>query len=144
MQTTQLVTVSPVAPPQPRLDWEEFWRDGKAFLKTAQAAHAKHRQAFTAEILYNLVAMAVEKFVMAALMWHGTMPYNHTMQDLVEAMDETFPGALGELEKDLLALDAFQQICDLEGYSIRPPEMEKIPAMLELAARLETLVRRLL
>jgi len=144
MQTTQLVTVSAIAPRQPLLDWEEFWRDGKAFLKTAQAAHDKHRQAFTAEILYNLVAMAVEKFVMAALMWHGTMPYNHTMQDLVEAMEETFPGTLGELGKELLELDAFQQICDLEGFSIKPPDMDKIPAMLELATRLETLVRRLL
>jgi len=144
MPRTQLATMLPLASTPPLLGWEEFWLDGKAFLKTARAAHAKRRQVFTTEILYNLIAMAVEKFVMAALMWHGIMPDNHTMKDLVEAMEATFPGVLGPLGGNLLKLDAFQQICDLEGFSISPPAMEKIPAMLELASQLETLVSRLM
>ena len=130
---------------EPLQGWEEFWQDGKAFHKTATAGYNNRPHIFTSEILYNLIAMAIEKFVMAALMHQGTMPYNHTMKDLVSAMDETFPDKLEEdMLEDLLKLDAFQNICDLEGFSISPPGMEKIPAMLELAVRLKTFVNKIL
>ncbi len=120
--------------------WEDFLKEGKAYLKTAVGAHARRRDIFSAEILYNIIAMAIEKFVMAALMRHGAMPYNHTMGDLVEAMEETFCGAMGEMKEKLLALDKYQEICDLEAYTIRPPAMEEIPEMLRLAKQLESLI----
>ncbi|MCI5132055.1 MAG: hypothetical protein D3904_11165 [Candidatus Electrothrix sp. EH2] len=125
---------------EPIRGWEEFLQDGEAYLKTATAAHAKRKAVFTPEILYNLIAMAIEKFVMAALMQRGTMPYNHTMLDLVEAMESTFPGRMGDLSQGLLDMDKYQEICDLDGFKIVPPSMEKIPGMLELAERLRLLV----
>jgi hypothetical protein len=87
--------------------------------------------------------MAVEKFVMAALMKHGAMPYNHTMKDLVEAMEQTFPAAFREVKEDLLIMDSYQDICDLEGFRIIPPEMSKIPAMLELSGKVQVIANRL-
>lgn len=120
--------------------WEDFLREGEAYLKTAAGAHARRRDIFSAEILYNIIAMAIEKFVMAALMRHGTMPYNHTMGDLAEAMEETFCGAMGEMKEKLLAMDKYQEICDPETYTIRSPAMEEIPEMLQLAKQLESLV----
>ena len=123
--------------------WEEFRRDGTAFLKTAVAAHAKRKSAFTPEILYNLIAMAIEKFVMAALMRQGTMPYNHTMKDLVEAMEGTFPGAMAGIREGLLEFDSFQDICDLDGFRILPPGMERIPTMLDLAGKMQILATQI-
>ena len=99
--------------------WEDFLHEGEAYLKTAGGAQAKGRQAFTPEILYNIIAMAIEKFVMAALMKYGALPYNHTMGDLVEAMEETFPGALGEIKDKLLALDRYQEICDVDAFMMK-------------------------
>jgi hypothetical protein len=125
-------------PAQPIQGWEEFLHEGKAFFKTAGAAYAGHKKAFTPEILYNIIAMGIEKFVMAALMRHGKMPYNHTMRDLVEAIDEAFPGALNKIREGLLTFDAYQDICDLEGFSIIPPDIKEIPFMLDLAARMQT------
>jgi len=120
--------------------WEEFFRHGEGFLNAAEQAHRKGVQAFTPEILYNLTAMAVEKFVMAALMRHGELPYNHTMADLVEAMERVFPGKMADIGEGLLKMDEYQDICDLDGFKIVPPKMEEIPAMLELAERLRQLV----
>uniref|UniRef100_UPI004055BA81 hypothetical protein n=1 Tax=Candidatus Electrothrix sp. TaxID=2170559 RepID=UPI004055BA81 len=120
--------------------WEEFLADGEAYLRTATSAHAKQKKVFTPEILYNLIAMSIEKFVMAALMQRGTMPYNHTMADLVEAMETTFPGKMEGLSQGLLDMDKYQDICDLDGFKITPPGMEKISGMLELAQQLHTLV----
>ncbi len=133
-------TLIPLAGLEAIRGWEEFLHDGEGYLKAATAAYKKQKEAFTPEILYNLIAMAIEKFVMAALMQHGTMPYNHTMADLVEAMESTFPGKMTELGTGLLEMDKYQDICDLDGFKIIPPEPEKIPGMLDLAKQLHTLV----
>ena len=130
----------PLAGIEPIRGWEEFLQDGKGFLSTALAGYQKRQQVFTAEILYNIIAMAVEKFVMAALMRHGALPYNHTMADLVEAMETTFPGKIGDIGEGLLDMDRYQEICDLDGFKINPPGMEKISGMLELADKMQTLV----
>ncbi len=120
--------------------WEDFLHDGEAFLRTGMGAYTKGKKAFTSEILYNIIAMTIEKFVMAALMKHGALPYNHTMGDLVEAMDETFPNGMGDIREGLLELDKYQEICDIDTYNISPPSMEEIPGMLQLADRLKSLV----
>lgn len=75
--------------------WEEYLREGRQYLNTASRAFTGRRSAFTSEILYNVIAMAIEKLVMGALMQSGNLPYNHTMRDLAEAMEEHFPGRLG-------------------------------------------------
>ncbi|MDD3813507.1 MAG: hypothetical protein PHZ02_02585 [Desulfocapsaceae bacterium] len=128
---------------QPIQGWEDFWAEGKAFLKTASAAYAQHKKAFTTVILYNIIAMAIEKFVMTALMCQGKLPNNHTMKDLVEAMDEAFPSAMsGGIREGLLKLDQYQEICDVDTFNITGPAMEEIPVMLDLAGRLQDLVEK--
>ena len=135
------MNIQPLQSLRPISGWEDFFRHGEGYLNAAARAHRKNVQAFTPEILYNLAAMAIEKFVMAALMRHGAMPYNHTMADLVEAMEQTFPGRLGQIREDLLRLDKYQEICDLDGFKISPPRPEEIPAMLEVAEKLRELVQ---
>jgi len=129
---------------QPIEGWEDFLNEGEAYLKTASGAHARRREVFTPEILYNIIAMAIEKFVMAALMKHGALPYNHTMGDLVAAMEETFPGALQENRQQLLDLDRYQEICDVDAFKISPPDAEEINGMLEIARHLRQLARILI
>jgi len=123
--------------------WEEFLHEGEAYLRTAVGAHDKKRAVFTPEILYNIIAMAIEKLVMAALMKQGALPYNHTMGDLVEAMEETFPGALGEIKEKILALDRYQEICDVDAFMIRPPKVEEIDGMLDIALQMQNLTHTL-
>jgi len=119
--------------------WEEYLHDGDAFLRTGLAAHEKKKKPFTPEILYNIVAMAIEKHVMAALMHRGELPYNHTMVDLVAAMEEVFPGLIVEIKGGLLELDRYQEICNVDSFSITPPDMEEIPEMLNLAVNMQRL-----
>ena len=135
--TTSFTPLSSIVPIQ---GWRDFLEDGRAYLKTADAAYAGRREIFSASILYNIIAMAIEKFVMAVLMRHGTMPCNHTMTDLAHAVEEVFPGALGEMRENLPRLDAYQEICDPYDINVADPDMLEIPGMLELAARVRQLV----
>jgi hypothetical protein len=142
MKPTANFSLTDLKKVQPIQGWEDFWSEGKAFLKTASAAYAQHKKAFTTVILYNIIAMAIEKFVMTALMCQGKLPNNHTMKDLVEAMDEAFPGAMSGIREGLLNLDQYQEICDVDTFNITGPAMEEIPLMLDLAGRLQTLVEK--
>lgn len=142
MAMTENFSLSDLKKVQPIQGWEDFWGEGKAFLKTASAAYAQHKKAFTTVILYNIIAMAIEKFVMTALMCQGKLPNNHTMKDLVEAMDEAFPGAMSGIREGLLNLDQYQEICDVDTFNITGPAMEEIPVMLDLATRLQDLVEQ--
>lgn len=142
MEPTANFLLSDLKKAQPISGWEDFWGEGKAFLKTASAAYAQQKKAFTTVILYNIVAMAIEKFVMTALMCEGKLPYNHTMKDLVEAMEEAFPGAMSDIREGLLQLDQYQEICDLDTFNIAGPAMAEIPLMLDLAGRLQDLVEQ--
>ena len=130
----------PEAHSEPIKGWEEYLREGNQFLATANNAYTQRKEPFTTAILYNLVAMAIEKLIMALLMKNGKLPYNHTMHDLVEAIDEFLPGELEGLGAELKAWDGFQDICDIESYSITPPTMGQIGGMLTLALEVQARV----
>lgn len=120
--------------------WEDYFTEGEGFLKTADAAYKKEKKAFTPEILYNMIAMSIEKFIMSALMRYGALPYNHTMKDLVEAMDSTFPSAIDDLREGLLRMDRYQEICNPDGFRITLPKRSEIPGMMNIAQKLKGLV----
>lgn len=122
---------------QPIEDWQNFRVEGLQYLHLADKAFAKKKKAFTPEILYNLIAMAIEKLVMSALMHIGRLPYNHTMHDLAAALEEWLPAAVADMAEPLRALDKHQEICDPESYTLRPPTMNDIGQMLILAHQLE-------
>lgn len=142
MKPTPNFSLSDLKKAQPIQGWEDFWSEGKAFLKTASAAYAQQKKAFTTVILYNIIAMAIEKFVMTVLMCEGKLPNNHTMKDLVDAMDEVFPDSMAGIREGLLNLDQYQEICDVDTFNITGPAMEEIPLMLDLASRLQALVEK--
>ena len=120
-------------------DWREYISDGGKFLHTAVNAARKRPEVFTPEILYNLTAMAIEKFCMGYLMYHGDLADNHTMADLAEAV-ERHAGPQPEFTKKLLFLDSFQEICDLSTYKRRPPNKEEITQILSIGQEVSDFV----
>ncbi|WP_152555186.1 hypothetical protein [Desulfonatronum thiodismutans] len=135
----------------PRLTPTEFWRDfiaeGRQFHKAALGG-LKRTEVFTPEILYNMLAMAMEKYIMGLLMYRKNLPDNHTFRDLVdglrrmEARSENYSGPrlTDELAGELLALDAFQEICSVDGYARQPPSNEEILRMSRTCAKLQEYV----
>ena len=118
-------------------DWEHFKTEGLQYLDLAERAFRKGHTTFTPDILYNLIAMAIEKMVMSALMAIGRLPYNHTMYDLVSALEQWLPEAIRGMEEPIRSLDSYQDICDPYAYSIKVPTREEIAGMLALARQLE-------
>ena len=120
-------------------DWRQFMKEGDDYLNTALRAAAKRREVFTAEILYNLAAMAIEKHLMALLMFHGDLADNHTMRDLIHSTERHLSLEPG-LKERLLFLDAFQEICDQESYRRTPPDEAELAVVLQTAEEIQNFV----
>jgi hypothetical protein len=123
--------------PQAIEDWGQYRLEGEQYLSLAEGAFLKKKPAFTTEILYNLIAMAIEKLVMGALMEIGRLPYNHTMHDLVAALEEWLPETIRGMEESICNLDSYQEICDPYNCTIKVPTTAEIENMLALAGRLK-------
>jgi HEPN domain-containing protein len=112
-------------------NWQDYRRDGEQFLNTALLARKKGKTHFTPAILYNLTGMAIEKLIMAYLMKNGDLADNHTMGDLLEAL-ERHAGRQPQLAAKLRYLDSFQEICSQDFMKIRIPTQEDIHTILAI------------
>lgn len=112
-------------------NWREYRRDGEQFLHTATAAHQKKRKAFSTDTLYNVTCMAIEKLIMAFLMKNGDLAENHTMADLLRAL-QLHLGDIPDLTEKLLYMDTFQEICSLDNFIIHTPSEDDVVKMLAI------------
>ena len=120
-------------------DWRHYLSDGASFLKTAVNAAEKRPGVFTPEILYNLVAMAIEKLLMGFLMYHGDLAENHTMADLLRSVEHHVLMDK-ELAADLLLLDSFQEICSLDTFSRKTPTAADISKIIGIGREVQLFV----
>jgi len=119
--------------------WQQFIKEGEQYLRTAVNAAVKRREVFTSEILYNVTGMAIEKYLMGLLMFHGELADNHTMADLARAVE----GVVGEQKKltaKLLFLDSFQEICSVDTYSRKVPSDDDIVEILAIGRDVQAFV----
>ncbi|WP_163337478.1 HEPN domain-containing protein [Desulfopila sp. IMCC35008] len=121
-------------------DWQDYLHDGEKFLKTAASAFEKGKKAFSEESLYNITAMAIEKFIMAFLMRNGDLAENHTMIDLAAALKRHLKVMPAELEQKLEFLGSFQEICDMDQYQCTIPTKEEIRKIIDTGQEVQALL----
>lgn len=116
----------------------EFLEEGSKYLRAAKGGI--HRPAvFTDEILYNILAMSMEKCFMAILVYNGTLADNHTFTDLINSVKQVVP--LNEtLVEEILRLEKCQTICSVfDGYARKTPSHNDIKKMLSIVEEVECL-----
>lgn len=123
--------------------WSEFMTEGDAYLKTARGGQ-KRPGVFTPEILYNLLAMAIEKHIMAALIFKGTLADNHTFTDMIHSARELCP-LDDELIEKLIELESYQEICPVfDGYNRKEFPPAKVPVMVAAAEQVQQWSKQLI
>lgn len=120
-------------------NWQDYFRDGEQFLKTANGAFLKKSKGFSYDTLYNVTCMGIEKLVMAFLMKHGDLAENHTMGDLLFALQRHLGDIPGTAEQ-LKYLDSFQEICDLDTFKIAIPTEQDVVRFLEIGQAIQQLL----
>ena len=108
--------------------------EAQKYLQTARRGMSRP-QIFTPTILYNLTALAYEKYCMAFLGVHNMLPEGHTLYDLTDAIS-----GIVELDEDMveqaLYFDRQQQICHLIEYSRAEFKMQDIENFIVLTEKL--------
>ena len=121
--------------------WREYIREGEQYLKCAVNAASKRRAVFTPVILYNLIGMAIEKFLMGFLMHNGALAENHTMIDILNSV-EKITGPQPKMLEEFRYLDSFQEICDIDAYNTREPTMAEIPRIIACGVAIQAFTRQ--
>ncbi len=122
-------------------DWLQFQRDGKRYYEIVKKAVHKDNK-FTPEILYNMACMGIEKLFMAYFLKAKKMPTNHTLLDLVLSIKElqTIPA---ELEKNLLFMNDFQEICSIEQYNRKIPTQNDLESFITTMGQTDSYIQGL-
>ena len=110
-----------------------------SFLKLQMEPFKKKAKASQTDTLYNVTCMAIEKLVMAFLMKNGDLAENHTMGDLLYALQRHL-GSIPDIAEKLTFLDKFQEICSLENYVIQIPTEEEVGKFLAIAKDIQDLL----
>ena len=120
---------------------KQFMEEGDAYIKTARGGTARPA-IFTPEILYNIIGLAIEKHIMAALMARGELADNHTFTDLIEATKQ-----IGEIDEEiadkLRKFEGYQNICPVfAGYHRAEVPADAIAEMIETAEAVRNWTRQ--
>lgn len=109
--------------------YEEFIKDGDGLYARASRS-VKRPDIFTPEIIYNIMGMAIEKYIMGYLVCNGTLADNHTFTDLSNAVRQIEePGT--EFETMMNFMERFQNICSIDGYFRLAPSVGEVPAIIQ-------------
>ncbi len=124
-------------------DYKSFMDEGDKYLKTARGG-VKRPAVFTAEILYNIIGLAIEKHVMGALMAKGKLADNHTFTDLIDATRQ-----IGEIDTviadQLRKFESYQNICPVfAGYHRTEPPADAIPEMIATAEAVQAWANKMI
>jgi hypothetical protein len=96
---------------------------------------------FTPGILYNLISVAIEKYIMAVMVYRKKMVANHTFAELVNSVQEVEPMP-AELVERLRAMGKYQEGFPVYvGYKRRPVPGREIQGMVEAAEAVQHWMR---
>ena len=122
-------------------DYKAYMTDGNKYLQTARGG-LKRPSIFTAEILYNIIGLAIEKHVMGALMAKRKLADNHTFTDLIEATDQ-IGGIDNAIAGQLRKFESYQNICPVfAGYHRAEVPLDAIPEMIVTAEAVQAWAER--
>ncbi len=124
-------------------DYKTYFTEGDQYLKTARGG-VKRPAVFNTEILYNLLGLAIEKHIMAALMAKGKLADNHTFTDLIDATRQ-----IGEIDLEtatqLRRFESYQNICPVfAGYHRAALPADAVPDMIATAAAVQAWAQRMI
>jgi len=113
--------------------WTEFYDYGTQYMHTVEKS-VRNKDVFTPVIVYNMSAIAIEKLIMGACLYHGKIPYCHTLSGMAD-----FAGGImgfdDKLVEDLCLMDSMQMICSEDDKSSRKPADSDVPFFIDVMKR---------
>jgi len=105
-------------------------QQAQAYVKTVRGG-LNRPEKFTTDSLFQLVALALEGFLISWLEERGGAPAHHAFRDLVRAVEKIGP-LPADLKTRLLALDRYQKLCEWIPIDPLKPTRDQFPDLIDL------------
>jgi len=116
--------------------WPEWIKSGDQYLCAAGPSGRPSR--FAGSLRYNLIALSFESYAMAMLDFNKYLPDNHTISDLVAALQRYLALETGLAER-LLSYEHFQRICSFADYERTEAGPEELDGFCTAVSEVATL-----
>ncbi len=125
---------------QPITDWQDHITAGRQYLQTAVKGRCRPA-VFNNELIFQLAAMAVEKFIVGLVHYHQQMPADHTLSGLAADLAEVCP-LNASLAARIRHIETVDDMCALTVKHRDPPEDADIQEILAVGQEVERFVDR--
>jgi HEPN domain-containing protein len=116
-----------------------FIEEAEAYYKTALGG-LNRKRIFTNEILYNIIAMSIEKYLMGLLMSRNQLSPGHTLTSMIKEVKKYIP-VEESLIKKMDYFDRLQFICSFTLLKREPVSDKDITGMIEILKEIKTMVQ---
>jgi hypothetical protein len=115
--------------------YEQMIRHADGYFNTASRAYSK-KSVFSDELIFNILTMSIEKFLVGLLMSKGIMPVNHVIKYLLMETNQYF-----DLDKDvsqkLEMVDHYLDICSIDEFMKITPSHEELGKLRDATEQLK-------
>ncbi|MDF1550365.1 MAG: HEPN domain-containing protein [Bacteroidales bacterium] len=112
--------------------YDSMIKGADSYYNSARKAFYKDSK-FNTELIFNILTMSIEKYLVGLLMSKGIMPLNHVIKHLLKETEEHFKLDV-IIQKHLAKVDDYLYICSLDDFTKKIPskeEMENIMVAVE-------------
>ncbi len=117
------------------VEFEDDYRDAKAYHRRAEQFLQEGQHS---SVVFNVAAVALERYLVALCELHGIAPGNHNYTCLMDAVEELV-NVPPELNQAIRSLDRIFGICSLDDYYHGTPEPDDTTRVLAMCAQVQNL-----
>jgi len=117
--------------------YKTFLDAGEKYAQTSYSLVQKKKR-FSADLVYNIMALSIENYLVGFLQSKGDLPESHTLLDIILYVKKYHD--VGNLEQEIKWMNRFQEVCCIDFYKRRVPNDEDLDIMLDLNGKVKKLV----
>ncbi|MFI3259175.1 MAG: hypothetical protein R3Y16_03680 [Rikenellaceae bacterium] len=125
-------------------DAYESIRYGVSYLNSAKSAFSKDERRFDNDLLYNIISISFEQFMVGLLAHHDYIASSHLPLMLYrEALD--FEPELGEgIKRTAILIGSFEGICSIDDFGYKTPTDDEIRLMVDGLGEVERFISKII
>jgi HEPN domain-containing protein len=118
--------------------YDTMIKGADSYFNSAKKAYIKDSK-FSDELVFNILSMSIEKFLVGLLMSKGIMPANHVIKHLLNETEEHFKISK-VVQKTLSTVDDYLYICSMDSFTSKVPTKEEMANLLAATEKLKVFV----
>jgi len=121
-----------------RNDCESYFDAGNSYLETAKRGH-KRSSVFTGTMIYHILCLSIEKFLMGIFCYHNAIPQNSTLSHMIQEA-AAFTDMPVELIEQVKSMDNVLNLCDPNAPLQAVLTESQLQGMLSVGEKIRNLV----